>query len=79
MPTDIQIFAGGSFAGLVTFDAEVFSVISEYRINKKAPAGIFDEFVIKVLPDARQEGYSILDEEPEAQRIFRGEECILGN
>lgn len=52
MPTDIQIFAGGSFAGLVTFDAEVFSVISEYRINKKAPAGIFDEFVIKVLPDA---------------------------
>ena len=52
MPTDIQIFAGGSFAGIAKFDAEVLSVISEYRINKKAPAGIFDEFVIKVLPEA---------------------------
>lgn len=52
MPTDIQIYAGGSFAGIATFTAEVFSVISEYRLNKKAPAGVFDEFVIKVMPDA---------------------------
>ncbi len=52
MPTDIQIFAGGSFAGIAKFSAEVLSVISEYRINKKAPPGIFDEYVIKVLPNA---------------------------
>ncbi|MBX7042797.1 MAG: DUF5686 and carboxypeptidase regulatory-like domain-containing protein [Ignavibacteria bacterium] len=52
MPTDIQIFAGGSFAGIAKFNAEVLSVISEYRINKKAPAGVFDEYVIKVLPQA---------------------------
>lgn len=52
MPTDVQIFASGSFAGIANFGAEVLSVISEYRINKKAPAGVFDEYVIKVMPEA---------------------------
>ncbi|MEO6696061.1 MAG: DUF5686 family protein, partial [Ignavibacteria bacterium] len=52
MPTDVQIFANGSYAGLVKFEAEVFSIVSHYDLNKKAPKGIFDEFVVKVLPDA---------------------------
>ena len=52
MPTDVQIFADGSFAGIIKFEAEVFSIVSHYELNKPAPKGIFDEFVIKVLPDA---------------------------
>jgi len=55
MPTDVQIFADGSFAGLVKFEAEVFSIVSHYDLNKKAPKGIFDEFVVKVMPDAKKD------------------------
>jgi hypothetical protein len=55
MPSDIQIYADGSFAGLLKFKAEVYTVVSDYELNKKAPAGIFDEFIIKVLPDAKKD------------------------
>ncbi|MBS1517083.1 MAG: carboxypeptidase-like regulatory domain-containing protein [Bacteroidetes bacterium] len=55
MPTDIQIFADGSFLGLIKFEAEVFTIVSHYDLNKKAPPGIFDEFVVKVMPDAKKD------------------------
>lgn len=55
MPTDVQIFADGSFAAIIKFEAEVFSIVSHYDLNKKAPKGIFDEFVVKVLPDAKKD------------------------
>lgn len=52
MPTDVQIFADGSFLGVIKFEAEIFTIVSHYDINKPAPKGIFDEFVVKVMPDA---------------------------
>jgi len=55
MPTDVQIFADGSYAGLVKFEAEVFTIVSHYDLNKKAPKGIFDEFVVKVMPNAKKD------------------------
>ncbi|MDQ3020448.1 MAG: DUF5686 and carboxypeptidase regulatory-like domain-containing protein [Bacteroidota bacterium] len=55
MPTDVHIFAEGSFMGLIKFEADVFTIVSDYQLNKKAPKGIFDEFVIKVMPDAKKD------------------------
>lgn len=55
MPTDVHIFATGSFVGLIKFEADVFTIVSDYQLNKKAPKGIFDEFVVKVLPDAKKD------------------------
>jgi Family of unknown function (DUF5686)/CarboxypepD_reg-like domain len=55
MPTDVEIFANGSFAGLIKFEAEVFTIVSNYLLNKKAPKGTFDEFVVKVMPDAKKD------------------------
>jgi hypothetical protein len=52
MPTDIQIYADGSFAGLIKFQGEGYTIVSGFNLNEKAPAGIFDDIVIKVLPDA---------------------------
>lgn len=52
MPTDIEIFADGSFLGLVKFKGEVFTIVSNYNLNVKAPSGTFDNIVIKILPDA---------------------------
>ena len=52
MPNDVQIFAEGSFAGLIRFKAEVFSIISDYALNVKAPAGLFDDIIVKVNTDA---------------------------
>jgi len=55
MPTDVHIYAVGSFAGLIKFEADVFTIVSDYQLNKKAPKGIFDEFVVKVMPDAKKD------------------------
>lgn len=55
MPSDIQIFADGSFAGLVSVTGEIYSVISEYKINELLPPGIFDEYIIKVMPDSKKD------------------------
>ncbi len=55
LPADIEIFAKGSFAGLVKFKGEVFTVVSNYNINEKAPQGTFDEFIVKVVPDAEKD------------------------
>ena len=52
MPTDVQIYADGSFAGIVKLQGEVYTVVSNYNLNQKSPDGIFDEFLVKVLPDA---------------------------
>jgi hypothetical protein len=55
MPTDIEIAADGSFAGLFKFKGNVFTIVSVYRINEKTPAGIFDEVIIKVEKDAKKD------------------------
>lgn len=55
MPTDVEITADGSFAGIVKFEAEVFTIVSDYSLNKKAPAGIFDDYIVKVMPDAKKD------------------------
>jgi hypothetical protein len=55
MPTDVHIFATGSFVGLIKFEADVFTIVSDYQLNKKAPKGIFDEFVVKVMPDSKKD------------------------
>lgn len=55
MPTDVQIYANGSFAGLVKFSFDIFTVVSNYYLNQKTPKGIFDDYIIKVLPDAKKD------------------------
>lgn len=55
MPTDNQIFANGSFAGFINFNAEVYSVVSSYKMNEPLPRNIFDEYIIKVMPDANKD------------------------
>jgi hypothetical protein len=55
MPTDVQILASGTFAGLVKFRGDVFTIVSGYRLNEKAPANIWDEVVIKVEMDAKKD------------------------
>jgi len=55
MPTDVQINADISFAGLFRLSGDVFTIVSGYRLNQKAPPGIFDEYVIKVLPGAKKD------------------------
>ena len=34
---------------------EVFTIVSNYNINQKAPVGTFDEFIVKVMPDAEKD------------------------
>ncbi len=55
MPTDVQLYAEGSFAGLVKFSFDIFTIVSNYNLNRKTPKGIFDDYVVKVLPDARKD------------------------
>lgn len=55
LPTDVQIYADGTFAGVVKIQAEVYTVVSDYNINEKFPIGIFDEFLVKVMPDAEKD------------------------
>jgi len=58
MPTDVEIFADGSFMGLIKFKGEVFTIVSNYNLNVKAPKGTFDDIVIKILPDASKKDSS---------------------
>lgn len=55
MPTDVEIFASGTFAGLIKFRGDVFTIVTGYRLNEKAPANIWDEVVIKVEKDAKKD------------------------
>jgi hypothetical protein len=55
MPTDVETYAQGSFAGLIKFSFEAITIVSNYNLNKKAPYGIFDKFVVKVLPGAKKD------------------------
>lgn len=55
MPTDVQLYAEISVAGLFALQGEGFTIVSHYSLNKKAPKGTFDEYVIKVLPDAKKD------------------------
>ncbi|MCE1165941.1 MAG: DUF5686 and carboxypeptidase regulatory-like domain-containing protein, partial [Bacteroidetes bacterium] len=55
MPNDVQIFAQGTFAGLIKFKGDAFTIISAYRLNEKAPEGLFDEIIVKVNKDAQKD------------------------
>ena len=55
LPTDIEISAEGGIAGIFSFTGDVFTIISDYELNKKIPPGIFDEFAIQVLPNAKKD------------------------
>ncbi len=55
MPTDVEIFASGTFAGVIKFNAEVFTIVSDYKLNKKAPAGTFNDIVVKIMPDSKKD------------------------
>ncbi|MBX7047150.1 MAG: DUF5686 and carboxypeptidase regulatory-like domain-containing protein [Ignavibacteria bacterium] len=55
LPTDNQIEFDGSFLGFVKFAGSVNSIVSNYTLNEKIPAGIFDETVVQVLPDAKKD------------------------
>lgn len=55
MPTDVQILATGNFAGMFKFRGDVFTIVSGYRLNEKAPANIWDEVIFKVEKDAKKD------------------------
>lgn len=55
LPTDVKILADGSVGGmlgLLQINADVFTIVTNYKINKPAPPGIFNDVIIKVEPDA---------------------------
>lgn len=57
LPSDVKIYAGGSIGGmlgLLEINAEVFTIVTNYKINKPAPPGIFNDVIIKIEPDARK-------------------------
>lgn len=64
LPTDIQIYAIGSLAGIIYIQAEVYTVVSDYNVNEKFPPGIFDEFLVKVLPDAEKDSVYWANKQP---------------
>lgn len=55
MPSDVQIYAELSIAGLFALQGEGFTIVSHYGLNKKAPKGTFDEYAVKVLPNAKKD------------------------
>ncbi|MFC2093594.1 DUF5686 family protein [Bacteroidota bacterium] len=55
LPSDVQMYADGTFAGFIDFEAEFYTIVSNYEINKKAPPGIFNKYVIKISPDANKD------------------------
>lgn len=55
MPTDVEIFGEGRFAGLIKVKIDVFTIISDYRLNEKAPQDIWDDVVVKVEKEAKKD------------------------
>ena len=55
LPSDVQIYADGTFAGFIAFEAEFYTIVSNYELNKKAPPGIFNKYIIKISPDANKD------------------------
>jgi hypothetical protein len=55
LPTDIVISATGSFAGFIKFKGDVFTVVTNYNLNVPAPAGTFNDIIVKVMPDAEKD------------------------
>jgi hypothetical protein len=55
LPTDNQIEFEGSFMGFVKFSGSVNSIVSNYTLNEKIPAGIFNETIVQVLPNAKKD------------------------
>ena len=58
LPTDVRIFANGSVGGIIgllKLEADVFTIVSDYEINKPAPIGTFDDIIIKVNEDATKD------------------------
>ncbi len=76
MPTDVHIFAEGSFLGLVKFVADIFSIVSDYQLNKKAPQGIFNDVIIKVDPDSKKDSAywaknQLIKNTPEEKKAYK--------
>ena len=55
LPSDVQMYADGTFAGFIDFEAEFYTIVSNYELNKKAPPGIFNKYIIKISPDAAKD------------------------
>lgn len=55
MPTDVQIYAELSVAGLFALQAEGFTIVSHYGLNRKAPPGTFDDYAVKVLQNSKKD------------------------
>ncbi|CAN5640524.1 hypothetical protein BH10BAC5_BH10BAC5_01540 [soil metagenome] len=56
LPTDNQIYASGSFLGFVKFNAEVNSIVYDYKINNTFPRGIYDDDVaVKVMLNSEKD------------------------
>ena len=55
LPSNVQMFADGTFAGLIDFAAEFYIIIENYELNKKAPPGIFDKYIIEISPNANKD------------------------
>lgn len=55
MPTDAQIYAELSITGLFALQGEGFTIVSHYGLNEKAPKGTFDEYAVKVMPNAKKD------------------------
>lgn len=55
MPTDIEINAEGTFAGILKYRGNVFTIVTDYRLNEKAPPGIFNDVIIKVEENAKKD------------------------
>lgn len=75
MPTDVEIYGEGGLAGLFMFTGDVFTIISNYELNKRAPRGVFDEFAVKVLPGAKKDSaywneHQLVKSTGEEQRAF---------
>lgn len=55
LPTDAQIFAKASFAAILKFDAEIYKIVSGYRVNEVTSEGVFDGFSLTLLPDLQKD------------------------
>ncbi|MBM4158682.1 MAG: carboxypeptidase-like regulatory domain-containing protein [Ignavibacteria bacterium] len=55
MPTDLEIAASGSLLGILKFEGEAFTIISNYNLDEKAPPEVFNDFIVNVLPGSEKD------------------------
>ena len=84
MPTDVEILADGTFAGIIKFRGDVFTIVSGYRLNEKAPKDIWDEVIIKVEKDAKKDSSywnknQLIKNTPEEKKAYSSIEKSVQN